>query len=395
MNITILKIESNEKFINPQDPNYYILTFLTKRLWLSEEIPVTTDGSVVYELSFKNGLSVEGKIFDKGLEETGFYFVFNMSSFNLRNEFEEVDRMAFPCGKATLTEVFDPNEDAAFGTIYDTSFKESYFFNNCDMRYARTGDELILNFSLGSLGNIAFVIELSGVISEKSVSEKNGGFDIFTGGNIKNVYFRKYNKGEYAIIIDNTQKDFIFPEGANCFSQLVEPIIVKHVNEYYIYCRQINVLKYNYFVNVLSSNGISYSIYDCSNDELNAVTLRERWKEAFLKGVDTENIYLEQFLWHVFSNGRLQAVIGEEADKLLDESGNGVLFVFFNDAPYSGRETVYRLENAASFNHKMLMCFQDVYVVDESFSRTYVRTHENFCGPYYYDKGAMLPRPTH
>ena len=62
MEVVILKSMSNKKFVSKKHENYFTLSWLTKRLWISKEIPVVSDGSVVYNLKFNSGLSVEGRI---------------------------------------------------------------------------------------------------------------------------------------------------------------------------------------------------------------------------------------------------------------------------------------------------------------------------------------------
>lgn len=116
-----------------------------------------------------------------------------------------------------------------------------------------------------------------------------------------------------------------------------------------------------------------------------AENLRKRWLESFAKDVDTTDIFIDNFLWHLFSYERVKAVEGDEAKDKLKAIPKKSLYIFLND-----RNIAYRLENAEKFSVEDIRFYQDVYVVDEDFTWTYVSTHENgLCGPYFYMKGKM------
>jgi hypothetical protein len=147
------------------------------------------------------------------------------------------------------------------------------------------------------------------------------------------------------------------------------------------------VQKKNYFINNLQSKGIKCYELHSNSEEKSAEKLREKWINSFLQDVDTNNIYIDQFLWHVFSFERLNAKTGADAKDCLDKAGSNTLYVFLNDAKMYGKDICYRIENAATFNHEMIQCYSDVYITNEDFTWTYVRTHEDgHCGPYFYKK---------
>ncbi|WP_338115248.1 DUF4275 family protein [Oceanirhabdus seepicola] len=106
--------------------------------------------------------------------------------------------------------------------------------------------------------------------------------------------------------------------------------------------------------------------------------------KVFTKDVDTKNIYLDCFLWHVFSYERLECLKGVEANKAFNDLKKNNIYIFFNEG-----EVVYKLSNSEKFTTDDLDYFEgvwpyeDAYVVDEDFSWTYVRTHESECGPYF------------
>lgn len=387
MEVVILKSMSNKKFVSKKHENYFTLSWLTKRLWLSKEIPVVSDGSVVYNLKVNSGLSVEGRILETGFDEIGFYIVFNMHGVSLDNDIELLDKKPIPRGKAELYEVFNAHEDHEFKVLLDEAHKGQYFFHSSIMQFSPTEGGIAFRFCLGALGDVAFQIELSEIIEEECTSENNNGLNTFKDGNIKDVYFRKDHNGEYVIKIDNSYKDYIYPKGHDCFSEPVKPEVVQHKNEYIIKCKNIKVQKYNYFINNLQSKGIKcYELHN-NSEEKSAEKLREKWINSFLQDVDTNDIYIDQYLWHVFSYERLIAKKGSDAKECLDKVNSNTLYIFFNDSKAYGKDICYRIENAATFNHQMIQCYSDVYITDEDFTWTYVRTHEDgHCGPYFYKK---------
>lgn len=388
MEVVIIKSMSNKKFISKKHENYPTLSWLTKRLWISEEIPVITDGSVVYNISFKSGLSVEGRILGAGFDEIGFYIVFNMLLFNLISDIDLLDKKRIPSGTAELWEVFNPNEDEEFKALFDERYMSQYFFGSSIMQFKPTKGGIVFKFSLGALGDEEFKIELSGIIEEEYTCENNNGLNAFVDGNINEVYFRKDHDGEYVIRIENSYKDYIYPDGYYCFSEPVKPKVVKHRNEYMVKCKNINVQKSNYFIDNLQLKDIKcYELHDNCEENF-AERVRGKWINSFLEDVNTNDIYIDHYLWHVFSYERLIAIKGEDAQDCLNIVRSNTMYVFFNNENVDGKDICYRLENAGGFNHEMLQCYSDVYVTDEDFTWTYVRTHEDGdCGPYFYRKG--------
>lgn len=382
MVIEIVKAISNKRFVSRKHEDYHSLSWLTKRIWLKEKIDIQCDQSIIYSFIFKNELIIEGRVFEKGFDETGFYIVVNMHSFNLDNDIFDLKKIRIPRGKAEFNVVFNPNKDEQLKKLLNNDYMGTYFFHSSLMNFKRNEAGLDLDFRLGALGDNAFHIELSGITQEVYQTESLNDIDAFTDSNINEVYFRKNQAGEYIIKIDNSYKDFIYPEGYNCFSQPVEPKIVKHNNQGIIKCREIAVKKSNYFIDNLKAKGIECIQLNNGSGATEAEKLRQRWQDAFLEGVNTEDIYIEQYLWHVFSYKRLIASEREEAERYLNRERSSALYVFFNS-----EDTCYRLECAEGFTSDMVECYSDVYVTDERFTWTYVRTHETgSCGPYFFKK---------
>jgi len=133
----------------------------------------------------------------------------------------------------------------------------------------------------------------------------------------------------------------------------------------------------------LSSKGILFEhISDCEK----VAELKNSWLASFAVGVKIDDIYIDQFMWHIFGYQRLPCIDGDEATSHFLSQNKSQCYIFFqhhNDA--------YYLENAATLTQNDLIdgidfISSDLYVVSKRFNWTYVTTHENDCGPYYYHK---------
>lgn len=86
------------------------------------------------------------------------------------------------------------------------------------------------------------------------------------------------------------------------------------------------------------------------------------------------------FLWHVFSWGYLECVEGDEADNLYCNSAKDDCVILINTDSIA-----YRMINAEALTHEILKKLIDVTVTSSDFSWTYTKTHEEVCGPYFYE----------
>ena len=100
-------------------------------------------------------------------------------------------------------------------------------------------------------------------------------------------------------------------------------------------------------------------------------------KKIFLH---SENFYCG-FLWHIFSYEKVKHYSNELAIKYLENKLNKKLIVFFQF--YDDVITINLKENKQIFLNWINNVFEDIYIVDESFSWTFVKTHESYCGPYF------------
>ena len=115
--------------------------------------------------------------------------------------------------------------------------------------------------------------------------------------------------------------------------------------------------------------------------------LRRTWEDHFTGHLNTEekkSIYLDDFLWHIFSYEKRECLQEEQADLAFNRVIKKSCYVF-----YQHSDDAFILENASlitvdDFVHEQDIYEQDIYVVDKEFNWTYVRTHETgLCGPYF------------
>ena len=135
-------------------------------------------------------------------------------------------------------------------------------------------------------------------------------------------------------------------------------------------------------INLLKSKGILVSKLIGKREEL-----RKQWEEAFAKHLSKSQkrkIYLHQHLWHIFSYNKLSCLEEQKARDAFNREEKNGCYIFYRDT-----QNVLLLGNARSLRAEDLIkdvddFLEDVYVVDTDFTWTYVLTHEEYCGPYFY-----------
>lgn len=88
--------------------------------------------------------------------------------------------------------------------------------------------------------------------------------------------------------------------------------------------------------------------------------------------------YFCGYLWHVFSYKRRPHLVQKTASEAFDAKKKTKCYVFYqhlSDVLYIGQASALK---AAHFAQE-----EDVYIVDENFTWTYVMTHESDFGPYF------------
>jgi len=133
----------------------------------------------------------------------------------------------------------------------------------------------------------------------------------------------------------------------------------------------------------LASKGILFEYISGSET---VAELKSNWLTSFAAGIKTDDIYIDAFMWHIFSFERCPCIDGEEATNSFLSQNKSQCYIFFQHHDYA-----YYLENAATLTQNDLIDgidfrSSDLYVVSKRFNWTYVVTHESQCGPYYYHK---------
>lgn len=111
---------------------------------------------------------------------------------------------------------------------------------------------------------------------------------------------------------------------------------------------------------------------------------KDKWEREFTNTIPEkvkEDISFESFLWHIFSYEVLKCIEKEDSIVAFNNMEKGSCFVF-----YQHLDLVYKFENASSITAADFENEQDVYIVDEDYTWTYMNTHEAECGPYFYKK---------
>lgn len=97
--------------------------------------------------------------------------------------------------------------------------------------------------------------------------------------------------------------------------------------------------------------------------------------------------YSNQFRWHLFSFELLNALQGDEARAAFDRKGKGELYLFFDYADECRLVKNAGLLTAADVDavkENSPLNYMDMYLFDSIGKWTYVKPHEEYCGPYFF-----------
>jgi len=111
----------------------------------------------------------------------------------------------------------------------------------------------------------------------------------------------------------------------------------------------------------------------------------EKWLSVFGKGVDKQLIEdhvtsYGNLLWHLFTWGNVACIKGDEARAAFDALDYTEAIRFY-DGYANNIEGVSVIEKISAKKVDKDRK-SDVYIVAKDFSWTYVRTHEDYLGPY-------------
>ena len=161
--------------------------------------------------------------------------------------------------------------------------------------------------------------------------------------------------------------------------KLLEEIEEK-ITAYYIY-----EMEYNFRMHIrkLSERGIVFTLIE------NATGYKSRWSKIFASSVskeDKKRIHYEQFRWHIYSFEFVDCLKGDEARKAFNACPKQRVYQFFQE-----EKTGYCVDNAQllkaeDLDYENIPTKWDTYLFDPNGQWTYIRTHEDSCGPYFFQK---------
>lgn len=125
-------------------------------------------------------------------------------------------------------------------------------------------------------------------------------------------------------------------------------------------------------------------------DEKEVRAYRKAWIDAFspsakdrrkIRKVCISSRRFTKYLWHIFSYEFLPCKEKEEAKAAYAQTERGGCVLHDNIS-----RLACRFENGSALTPDVLGSFEDVTVTADDFSWTYSKTHEEYCGPYFYKK---------
>lgn len=148
------------------------------------------------------------------------------------------------------------------------------------------------------------------------------------------------------------------------------------------YDEHILDLEYRQYLQTLSERGLEFIPVEMS-------TVAAQWDELFATRVSEQakkqsKRYNDQYKWHIFSFYLLESLSSEEARVAFDQQEKDTVYLFFQYAPEA-----YLIKNASLLKAEDLdfdnaMDRSDLYIFDPVENWTYVQTHEESCGPYFF-----------
>lgn len=97
------------------------------------------------------------------------------------------------------------------------------------------------------------------------------------------------------------------------------------------------------------------------------------------------NRKVTNYLWHAFSYGDAPAFEGDRAKSEFDHNCGGEAVVILNYEKIG-----FILKNCQGITAGELDEYNDIIISDKNFDWTYVHTHEAYCGPYFFQRGATV-----
>lgn len=135
-------------------------------------------------------------------------------------------------------------------------------------------------------------------------------------------------------------------------------------------------------------------LHSSLNEENIKDELVKSWLKAFAKRVPTRIINKNvlaygNFLWHIFTWGNVRCLKGEAAQKAFDSENYTYAVKFCNGYTDENGKTLIDgvssilKTSSEEIDREWETDCSDIYIVDSDFTWTYVKTHEEQCGPFF------------
>ena len=197
---------------------------------------------------------------------------------------------------------------------------------------------------------------------------------------MESIIFRIMNLKEYHQLYEETEQLSDTAERESRL-KLLEQIMEK-ITDYDVHVREY---AYQQSVQALIDRGVIFEPIERS-------TVVAQWDEQFDRLVSPEAkqaapYYTDQFRWHLFSFELLPATKEDAARTAFDEMERQELYLFFDYATEA-----YRVKNAQlltasdieALRENSSLDLSDMYFFDPANKWTYIRAHEDHCGPYFF-----------
>jgi len=170
-------------------------------------------------------------------------------------------------------------------------------------------------------------------------------------------------------------------EERNARAELIEQIMEK-ITDYDVHVREY---AYRQTVQTLIDRGIIFERVDRGS-------VVAEWDHQFdslvSAGAKQATMhYSNQFRWHLFSFELLPAVQKKDARTAFDEMQKQELYLFFDyaDETYLVRNAhLLTSDNIEALRENSSLDRSDMYFFDPLNRWTYIRPHEDYCGPYFF-----------
>lgn len=197
---------------------------------------------------------------------------------------------------------------------------------------------------------------------------------------MESITFRIINLKELHLLEDEIEQ-FSDPMEREARSDLIDRII-EAVTDY-----DVHVRGYQYRKTVESIVDRGVLLEPADRD-----TVVTEWDAQFDSLVTREQNnaarrYTDQFRWHLFSFDLLPAISGDSARAAFDAEEKRALFLFFDysDDAYLVRNAhLLTAADVDTLRNYGPLELSDMYFFDPVTRWTYVKPHEEYCGPYYY-----------